>query len=210
MKYLLLFFVLYWIPALAESRDTVAIEFGLGQSQFKRIHRDNYWYQDPFPYQHDLTSAAWRLGVSKRKGNWSYGLAYLDLGAASVKSDAIPSDEAYERCMGGDKSEEGCGFPTSKFRVTDRVRGLEVNATREFDLFYLRGGLLIWHHKLHAINDVGGELRTLEVLPAPFVGVGTSYGPLFVDITYYHVTGDGGYPIAKRAIVPMVGVRVPF
>lgn len=193
--------------------DELNLEFAVGQTYFKRIHRDNYWYQGPFPYEHDLTDAAWRLGISKKLGKWSYGLAYLDLGTIKVKSEAIPSDPAYFRCMDGDTSTNGCGYPTTWFRVTDRVRGLEFNAMREFDPLYVRGGLMIWHHKLHALNGVHescrcGEFRGQAAFLAPFVGVGASYGPLFAEISYYHSLGDGAFPIAKRAIVPMIGIRL--
>ena len=198
---LLLF--LFSVPVQA-----VELEFALGYTQFHRIHRDNYWYQEPFPYEHDLTSEAFRLGVRKRYGDWTYGLAYLQLGTAKVNATVIPSDEAYGRCVAGDKSSNGCAYPTTKLWVEDKVRGLELSAARSFDQFYARGGLMLWHHYLRFGTDYGEGPAQIDVLLAPFLGVGVEYKPLFLEVNYYHVLGDGAFPIAKKATTFMAGIRI--
>ena len=210
MKIILLLLLLLCFPAYA---GDLSIEFGVGQTHFQRIKRDNYWCQAPFECDRDLTSTAWRLGLMKKASpQWSYGVAYLNLGNATVSSLAIPSDEAYGRCAAGDRSSQGCGFGTTRFLVTERTRGFELIGKREFDDFYLRGGLYLWFHRLHARlpEHPGLEAHFNGTILAPFLGVGIERGPFFVEISYYRGLGDGGFPIAKEAWLPMIGMRFPL
>jgi len=212
MQYLILLFF-FASPAFA---GDLSLEFGVGQTHFQRIKRDNYWCQDPFECERDLTSTAWRLGLMKKASpQWSYGVAYLSLGNTSVSSLAIPSDEAYGRCVAGDRSSQGCSFPTTRFLVTDHTRGIEFigkrNFNGEFNDFYLRGGAYLWFHRLHVrIPEYQVDGTFNGTIIAPFLGAGIEHGPFFAELSYYHGLGDGGFPIAKRAIVPMIGMRFPL
>jgi len=209
MKLILLLLLLVCAPVGA--RD-LSIEFGLGQTHFQRIKRDNYWCQDPFPCERDLTSAAWRLGLMKKASpQWSYGVAYLSLGNATVSSMAIPSDDAYGRCAAGDLSSQGCGFGTTRFLVTTRTQGFEFIGKREFNDFYLRGGVYLWFQRTHArIPEHNVDVTFNGTIIAPFLGAGIEHGPFFAELSYYHGMGDGGFPIAKQAWLPMIGLRLPI
>ena len=47
-------------------------------------------------------------------------------------------------------------------------------------------------------------------LIAPFIGIGFHYKMLFVESTYYHGLGGGGFPISKRATTTMAGLKLAF
>lgn len=197
--------------------EGLALEAGAGMAYFPRIVKDNYWYQEPFPYEHDLTSASYRIGLTKQiNKRWGIGLAYVHLGENGVTSDAIPHDEAYDACLQGVQGSNGCGHYTARFLVRGRAHGLEASATYMVgEHLYLRGGALVWFHDLDVTVIGHTPGNTLEahfsgVMLAPTVGAGVRYGPLFAEVSYYHSFGSSGFPIATRAVVPLVGARISF
>lgn len=205
MRYIL--FLLFISMAHAED---LSLELSAGRSFFSHIHRDNYWCQEGFECNRDLQSGSWRLGISKKiDSKWSYSLSYLYLGESKVDSEVIPSDEVYEQCLSGKKS--ACYSPTARINVKSRSQGLELAAVREFAPLYVRGGLYLWENKTHLRSqEINLDEKFSGIILAPFIGMGVRYGYLFLEGTYYEGLGDGGFPIAKRAFTPMLGLRIPL
>lgn len=215
------FIVLALLTAPAHAQ--LFMEVGVGQTHFQRIKKDNYWYQEYSPYSHITQDEAWKLGVGYRVSDTlAFTASWLDLGSNSASAWGVHPDEDYyvgTGCRVCDPNHSGDLFTVNSAKGPEFavVYGREV---------YLRGGLFLWHHELTArypsvryrgtptydyqlnVSNVYTESGTLY---APFLGVGLNLGPLFAEVTHYYGLGSaGGYPIAKRATVPMLGVRMEF
>lgn len=210
MKYL--WVLLLISPAWA---DNLFIEAAGGMTHFYRIHKDNYWYQAPYPYEHSLNSTAWRLGIGYQfSDQWSASVSWLNLGNVGVKARFV-TDAQYSRCLDGDHGPQGCGAPTQRFDIKSENQGPEFALRRDFKNTYLRGGVFLWmfdfHMKGEAADGTPFDNNSDSFSGwrlAPFVGAGVKYKSLFAEINYYHgLGGKGGFPIAKQAVVPMVGFR---
>jgi hypothetical protein len=201
---------------LASARFAPAGDFYLeaagGLTHFYRIHRDNYWYQERYPYSHDVDASAWRLGIGKKlNDNWAATLSWVDLGKNGVRSTVILNDPVYSNCLNGDSGPNGCGYPKTNIHIVNENYGPEIAFRRSFDWFYLRGGMMVWFTKQY---HEGYPAFGRGTMYAPMLGAGLQYKWLFLDASYYHVAINTGrqenFPIAKQALVPMIGFRVPF
>ena len=214
MKRLLLILLLCLSLVSSISFAEPVIEIAGGISYFHQLKYDNYWYQEPFPYTRDETGRAWRIGVRNRiNDRWSWSASWLDLGRNSVVSQYV-TDADYDadshRCL------RGCDVPVTG-TTTSSARGPEFAAIYDLTPFYLRGGIFIWLTKLgttvvahEKFDNFTFTYNERGFLTAPFAGIGVRYKWAFAEITYYHGLGGGGYPLAKRATVPMAGVQIPF
>ena len=204
---------------LRSAKGQVFMELSGGQTHFQRIVKDNYWYQDKTgPYTADMTDNAFRLGIGYRSGNLAFTASWLDLGANTMKSVAVP-DFIYDTCKAP------CQHPwKADLSVLDTAKGPEFAVIYGRDL-YVRSGLFLWNHektmRMAHVNKRGTKAYQRQLIDhvytesgimfAPFIGVGAKLGPLFADVTYYKALGSaGGFPVAKAAIVPMLGFSYSF
>jgi hypothetical protein len=203
-----LVFLLFLLPGIAAAETF--IELGAGTTHFQRKKLDNYWYQQDRPHTYDMTSTAWRIGIGRRSGPWSVSVSWVDLGTNRMVSNAVP-DEHYITNVGCAKD---C-HENIQIDLTGRAYGPELALRHDWKHVYLRGGLYVWLTELEAhytskdyYQPSGrGYYRETGWLAAPFVGAGLQRGSLFVDLSYYAGWGSGGFPLAKQAFVPMLGIR---
>ena len=218
------FVVLIWLaiiifPIRNTLADTYFVEATGGVSQFHQYKIDGArWYQDAFPWSADLQSPAWRFGFGKKiNDKWDWTLSWLEIGHNSVGPSWHVADEDYDavnhQCI------RNCDKP-SVLWANGSGRGPELAFRHQWETFYVRTGGFLWISNVQAlVNDYQGNrvvnfYQKEAYMLAPFLGVGARYRwkpvELFAEVTYYHGIGSGGYPIAKRATVPMIGIRVNF
>ena len=201
----------------AHAANSFYIEAAGGLTYFHQYKKDNArWYQDAYPWTAGLKSPAWRIGLGRKiDKHWDLTLSWLEIGRNSVVSLAV-LDQDYDpiahSCI------RNCDKPT-RLVVNGSGHGPEIAWRRSFGMPYVRGGVFLWFTKLQAHYEThdgtrGTFYQEPDIMIAPFLGVGARYKwkpiELFTEVTYYHGLGSGGYPIAKRATVPMVGARFEF
>ena len=214
MKRLLAIVLLYWCSLL---NAEPFIEVAGGKSYFTQYKKDGArWYQEAFPWSANLDSSSWRIGYGDRlNDHWFWTVSWLEIGKNSVTSQAV-GDEEYDPV--GHKCLARCDKPDHLW-VSGSGRGPELAFRWQFQNVYLRSGAFLWITKLHAHVEHSFGItedfyQKTNVMIAPFLGAGFRYklGKLevFAEATYYYGLGSGGYPIAKAAVVPMVGLSIGF
>ncbi|HEV2174219.1 MAG TPA: hypothetical protein VGR71_11660, partial [Nitrospira sp.] len=113
-----------------------------------------------------------------------------------------------------------CEHPTHLVAV-DTWQGGEVLVKRFFRVGdvspFLNAGVAVMYHDLRGTADQapgGPSWWTDHVFPAAVVGGGVCYGWVCGEVNYYHgflgKAASSGYPIATKAVAPMVSLRIPF
>lgn len=218
MKSVLLFLALI---GLAQAEPFV--EAAGGYTTFRQYKQDGArFYQEVFPWSSDMRSPAWRVGIgNKINDQWDYMVSWLSLGRNSV-------DAVYVEDVNYDAQAHRCLRECDKLvhnRAVGSASGPEFALRRNFESVYLRGGLFVWIARLDASGwrDDNPERQVQQyhwqqapqTMLAPFLGAGLRHkftgGEVFAEASYYHVVeSTGGYPLAKRAIVPMLGLRMGY
>ena len=196
------------------------VEVAGGYTTFKQYKQDGArFYQDAFPSSAHMSSTSGRIGIgNKINDRWDYTVSWLVIGNNSIDAQFV-SDADYDpsthTCLAN------CDKPM-QVRAYGDGRGPEMAFRYNFEHVYLRSGLFLWLTQLHVqVWDEGDKNKEYRWHTAqhwmltPFLGVGARYKmkgfELFADVSYYRaVETNGGYPLAKQAIVPMLGVRATF
>lgn len=125
--------------------SAVNLELSVGMNQYKLIS-DGTWYQEAFPYDLDLRSEAWAIGISHKFEKWPLLRAeYVSLGMARTEAWAVPSDLNYNpnthACVGE------C-LPLAKFYSKGDVKGIALSFAPEWNVgpasVFIEGGLYIY------------------------------------------------------------------
>lgn len=211
--------VLVLLLSKAEAADYF-IEVAGGHTIFKQYKQDGArFYQEAFPWSSDMTSPAGRLSVGQKLNDrWDYTLGWLVIGHNSVDAVFV-SDAEYD--LSSKSCLSSCDKPM-RVRAYGDGRGPEAALRYNFEHVYIRSGLFLWLTRLSVQvwpeGDKAQEYRWQTAqhwMLTPFLGLGVKHSTkdteVFADVSYYRVVEtNGGYPLAKQAIVPMVGVRVNF
>jgi len=194
------------------------VEVAGGYTTFHQYKQDGTrFYQEAFPWSSDMTSPAGRVGVGQKiNDRWAYTVSWLYLGRNSVEALYVHDDDydpVAHRCL------RGCDKPTHA-GAYGSGKGPEFALRRNFESVYIRGGLFVWIADLNVVGwhqgDPKQEYRwrqATQTMLAPFLGVGVRHKfngwEVFADVSHYvAVESTGGYPLAKKATVPMLGFKV--
>lgn len=188
------------------------IEGGLGRTDWNKTNDDGVWYQEPFPHSFSLTSTSERLGIGHKWKEWGLTLSWVDLGSNGAHSEAIIPDSTYHECKFIDASK--CKTKKETFSVTGHAKGPELTVSRYFGDLYLKGGYFRWFHSLDADVSNYPSYKESAWRNAYVAGGGINHKFFFAELNYYCIFDGrhetGGYPLAKSAFVPMIGVRIPL
>ena len=185
------------------------IQFGVGETFAIPKYEDGIWYNENLPHQFHTHDLAYKVGLGlKFNPRWSVSLSYLQ---NSVDSLAV-SDACFAvKCV---------GETPAKFHAIDKVQGAELGVVRTFRAGkfnpYLRGGILLGIHNLHAnatsLEGVPlGQVDFSGTFFAPFIGAGVKYKWVFAEVSYYRMIGGfRGDPVSTSFVVPMIGLKHDF
>jgi len=207
------------VPTQASEESGFYVIGGLGATAFIPTVYDGTWYQQIFPHKFDTWAPAWKAGAGYRfNERWSVQAAYVALGSSGVTAEFV-LDEDY------DQINHVCLKNCSNRRTliaSDAMRAYELTVTRTWRWGplapFIRAGPALMTHRL-TVNLVNSRSKAQQLygrIPTAVVGGGLCYEWLCAEATYYH--GLGGmdclthceWPIAKRAVVPMLTVNVPL
>jgi hypothetical protein len=201
MKYILMLFLVF--PSISQAFE---IEAGIGFTQFKR-NVNGTWYQEAFPYELDLNSVAWSIGVSHKFNGWPRIRAeFVDLGDASAFALAVPNDHNYN------PNDNSCNvkcLPLATYKSSGDVRGVALSVAPEFKIStytgYLELGAYFFKPRYKAVvtgiiyGNAHGEYpegmptnyayvkHDANVEAVYFIGAGVRHGNVDVGVRYYPV-----------------------
>lgn len=211
---------LYFLLPVSAKAEPWFVEAAGGYTTFKQYKVDGArFYQEPFPWSSDMKSPSGRIGIGQKiNDRWDYTVSWLVIGNNSVNALIVwdaDYDPSTHKCI------SNCDT-LHQIRAYGDGRGPELAFRRNFESVYLRGGVFLWLTQLHVQvwpeGDKNQEYRwhaAQHWMLTPFIGAGVKhrlgYFELFGEVAYYRaVETNGGYPLSKEAIVPMLGVRATF
>ena len=198
------------------------LEAAGGFTNFLITAPDGDYLQRSLPHSLDTRSLAYRVGLGwSFNERWSVQGGYVNMGQIT-QSAIFVGDENYN----AKTSQCTNGCPGRKnYRMTDAYHGGELTLTRTFHLddawaWHLKGGGAYLMHRftLHQENGSHTFIQHYGQFPAVMMGAGGSYGPLYLELDYYHGLGgsngfmgqDQGWPLSKEMLVGWFGVRFPL
>jgi hypothetical protein len=186
----------------------VFLDGAIGPAFHTRTTPDGVWWQQPFPHSFDLRDVAWKAGLGLRfNEHWSVTGSYVSLGETSARTEAV-SDENYDH---GDRKD-----PRVNLSATDRLAGPQLVTSYRWTQWpvqpFLSGGVALLHHYGSAtVREYPGPSFNFHGdIPMFVAGGGLCYAWLCGEVTYYRGVHAPNYPISTEAIVPWIGLKIPF
>ena len=218
--------VFLFISTMSHAAD---FEAGIGFTQFKRS-QNGTWYQEAFPYDLDLNSVGWSIGVSHKFTGWPRVRAeFIDLGDASAWALAVPNDYNYHT------SDNSCNvkcLPLATYKSSGDVRGVALSVAPEYKFgaytTYAEIGLYFFKPRYKAVvtgiiygSSTGDYPEDTPVRTAYIkhdanieitylVGAGIRHGNIDVGIRYYPVEAPNDDVPAVYRGATTVTMRLAF
>lgn len=144
-----LFLLLALLPINAMALD---FELSGGITKYKRA-QNGTWYQEAFPYELDLKSAAWSAGVShKFVGYPRVRTEFVNLGMASADAYAVPNDYNYN--FNDNTCNTRC-LPIAHYMSKGDVRGVAFTVAPEWKFgsytAFVEGGVYVFRPRYWAL-----------------------------------------------------------
>lgn len=223
MKTFMLLVLLF--PLAASAYD---FELSGGFTKYKRA-QNGTWYQEAYPYELDLKSAAWGIGVShKYAGLPRLRLEFVNLGMASADAYAVPNDYNYIHNI--NQCNVKC-LPLAHYMSKGDVRGVALTVAPEFSfgssILYVEGGIYVFRPRYWAtVTDIytgsaEGEIlynvpltallrHDANIQASWVIGAGVRYRNMDFGIRIYDVgANDDDQPAVYRGATTAM-LRVKF
>lgn len=192
------------------SANALDFEIGAGQTRWSKTPNTQYWQQE-FPNNWDLLSAAYYVGVTDKIGRYRLRAGWLDLGNVSNRAYAT-SDVNYKEGV-------GCINPCPILGIWDvegRTKGVEFSVAPEWQAgeftLFVKGGVLIHRPRVDVkiYRHPGDTARTHFNYPeqlnyAPTIGVGATYGKWTVSLSFYKIDATTDTQEEDKRIPPNWG-----
>jgi len=193
--------VLAFFTVSAQAAD---LELGIGYNQYKQ-QANGIWYQEGFPYNLDLQSVSWSVGVSdKCSGLPRIRAEYLNLGMARSTAYAVPTDANYNpdspnHCNGECQ-------PLALFVGKGKVTGIALTVAPEINFgnvsLYVEGGFYFYRPTYRVVvtgidspQEPGGITHHFghktETEICYVFGAGARYKNVDLSIRYMEVKASG-------------------
>jgi hypothetical protein len=175
----------------------------IGVTHFNSQH-NGIWYQKGLPHTLKLTSASYGLEwmSGSQIDDWQFGVAYTYVGKAKSHALATPSDDNYDnkanKCIGE------C-WPLAKFNTEGTVQGLSFVARRNFNKWFIEGGLMLekptndvvvddWYCCLDQASTGRHRLNVRhnsKIIPLPQASIGYREGNYSIKFNVFPTSATG-------------------
>jgi hypothetical protein len=158
----------------------LTIDLGIGISQ-GAVVADGFWVQSALPHRSNLTSPAWRAGVTYGD-RWRFGLHYVDVGASHIDAWGT-SDSNYDRYR--HKCVAACGR-LDHFVGVGSANGISTTIDRRFGSFSAGVGAYVYQpYWVETIDGTRYANTKTAWHVGPSAAVAYHQGPLEIRLDDY-------------------------